>query len=752
MRHKRTKLQNRDAHIRASAAASHPPLFRGLAIWINGETNPTPYELGTLIVKHSGVRFQYLDGKTRVTHIIASNLTLKKRAEFARYKVVRPEWITESIKAGVLLPWTEFRLIEETPAQRRLEFGGARGGDDKGGVAGIGKVDRPVAAPGSAFVKRAAERQVGPSTPGGQSTQKAMGSARSSSSSIQKVVDQPRPGSSSLSHDIVIPPSDELDADEDDAFKFPSYQLPVNRISFSNVPSYQPQHSFNGEPPPPSQHPYNKGSFKEEQSILPSRIDEDEEPEPVDLVFMPPTQLPLPEPTIQHHNPTPPKLNQFTFRNSSPPAPTFPAHKATQTRNTHKPPQTFPAHKATQTQNAHKPLLQQPPPSLKPDPVAIINGQAAYEVAAFIGEQHHPKRKNRRAWTEYLVLWKGYSLDEATWEPERQLKFDLEEGEFDRLLGEWRAKQQEEEGGRGEVKRAKIEIGGSPLEDVIVVRQAGVEGPGRGTGISVDTKMADTRVIRDSLSPEDLMDEDGDFGWGAEEQLLVDSNLFKMAGEQVVDAPVAVLPVVAPSQTENKVVPAPSGSFESVYGTPVDFAEDYKEETLGEDLDISEAPKAVVEDVVSPVDFMDIAEEIEEKGEIGAPAVEDAEPFTMEFSTPVELLEEREALQASQQALEVVESTVGEPSEPSDEAPISPPGQPSNPQNEVPVPPPQEETPYSQMTAEQKMATYLSNPGIREQTCLNPGFLQKYHEESRLHQLSTCSFPHLPSSYPLLTN
>jgi len=55
-----------------------------------------------------------LEGKTFVTHIVASNLTPKKRVEFERYKVVRPEWIVECVNAGKALPWNRYRLIEKS--------------------------------------------------------------------------------------------------------------------------------------------------------------------------------------------------------------------------------------------------------------------------------------------------------------------------------------------------------------------------------------------------------------------------------------------------------------------------------------------------------------------------------------------------------------------------------------------------------------------------------------------------------------
>jgi DNA repair protein REV1 len=54
-----------------------------------------------------------------VTHIIASNLTPKKRVEFERYKVVRPDWIVDCVKAGKTLPWNNYRLIVQG-SQRML--------------------------------------------------------------------------------------------------------------------------------------------------------------------------------------------------------------------------------------------------------------------------------------------------------------------------------------------------------------------------------------------------------------------------------------------------------------------------------------------------------------------------------------------------------------------------------------------------------------------------------------------------------
>ena len=125
MRRKKIKLQNLDAEIRASSRDC-PPIFRGVVAHVNGYTQPSLQDLHRLIVSHGGGFLQYLDNKTSATHIIASSLTPKKREEFRRYRIVKPAWVTESIKAGRLLPWNEFRAVDEGQTQKVLKFGGGR--------------------------------------------------------------------------------------------------------------------------------------------------------------------------------------------------------------------------------------------------------------------------------------------------------------------------------------------------------------------------------------------------------------------------------------------------------------------------------------------------------------------------------------------------------------------------------------------------------------------------------------------------
>lgn len=120
-RRKKIKLQNLDAELRAQSD-DKPKIFRGVVCHVNGYTQPSLNDLHTLIVQHGGGFVQYLDGKTMVTHIIASNLTPKKKEEFKRYRIVKPAWVVESVNAGKLLPWDAYRVIDEGIGQKVLGF------------------------------------------------------------------------------------------------------------------------------------------------------------------------------------------------------------------------------------------------------------------------------------------------------------------------------------------------------------------------------------------------------------------------------------------------------------------------------------------------------------------------------------------------------------------------------------------------------------------------------------------------------
>ncbi|KAI9668385.1 MAG: deoxycytidyl transferase [Alyxoria varia] len=120
-RRKKIKLQNLDAELRAQAS-DKPQIFRGIVAHVNGYTQPSLNDLHRLIVSHGGGFMQYLDGKTTVTHIIASSLTPKKVVDFRKYRIVKPAWIVDSVNAGKLLPWNDYRVVDEGQGQKVLHF------------------------------------------------------------------------------------------------------------------------------------------------------------------------------------------------------------------------------------------------------------------------------------------------------------------------------------------------------------------------------------------------------------------------------------------------------------------------------------------------------------------------------------------------------------------------------------------------------------------------------------------------------
>ncbi|KAG8714193.1 deoxycytidyl transferase [Ceratobasidium sp. 394] len=114
MRRKRAKLQNQNTDLSSQdKRSSQTALFKSLAIYITGRTNPSLQVLRALIIQHGGEFHAYLDRKEMVTHVITSNLTPAKAVEFKHMKVVRPEWLVDSVAANKLLPWSDYRWVQQ---------------------------------------------------------------------------------------------------------------------------------------------------------------------------------------------------------------------------------------------------------------------------------------------------------------------------------------------------------------------------------------------------------------------------------------------------------------------------------------------------------------------------------------------------------------------------------------------------------------------------------------------------------------
>ena len=130
------KLDEQFAEGTALAAVDDPSLaglFQGVSIHVNGFTDPSHAELRRLMYMHGG-KFQNYYHRSAVTHIVCSNLPDAKVKAFEKEKdptpFVRPEWITDSIRARRLLPASSY-ILERTrrggPGQQTLGF---RGGID----------------------------------------------------------------------------------------------------------------------------------------------------------------------------------------------------------------------------------------------------------------------------------------------------------------------------------------------------------------------------------------------------------------------------------------------------------------------------------------------------------------------------------------------------------------------------------------------------------------------------------------------
>ena len=97
-------------------------IFSGVAIFVNGWTNPSMDELKRIMMTYGGVFHHYQNHRT--THIIASNLPdVKVRALKGDEKIVKPEWITASVKAGKLLDYSNYLLYtHQSKNQPKISF------------------------------------------------------------------------------------------------------------------------------------------------------------------------------------------------------------------------------------------------------------------------------------------------------------------------------------------------------------------------------------------------------------------------------------------------------------------------------------------------------------------------------------------------------------------------------------------------------------------------------------------------------
>jgi len=121
MRAKKAKLAEQNEQIREALRSRNNPLrtelFKGISINVNGRTQPTADELKRLILLNGGDYHPYYRYQT-TKFMIATNLSMARiKTLRPDDRVVKPEWITDSIKAKCILPYQDYLLLEDHDAR-----------------------------------------------------------------------------------------------------------------------------------------------------------------------------------------------------------------------------------------------------------------------------------------------------------------------------------------------------------------------------------------------------------------------------------------------------------------------------------------------------------------------------------------------------------------------------------------------------------------------------------------------------------
>lgn len=117
MKVKKSKLAQQNDQIREALrnrnSSMRTELFKGISINVNGRTQPTADELKRLILLNGGDYHPYYRYQT-TKFMIATNLSMARVKQLRPDdRVIRPEWITDSIKAKCLLPYEDYQLFAD---------------------------------------------------------------------------------------------------------------------------------------------------------------------------------------------------------------------------------------------------------------------------------------------------------------------------------------------------------------------------------------------------------------------------------------------------------------------------------------------------------------------------------------------------------------------------------------------------------------------------------------------------------------
>lgn len=123
---KKAKLEGQFRDTASKEFNESSKLFEGVAIFVNGYTDPTSDELRRLMMMHGGIYHHYMRPKI-TTHIIASNLPYSKIMLYRKSQnpipICKPQWIIDSIAAGKILNFQNYLLYSNsTNVQPQLAY------------------------------------------------------------------------------------------------------------------------------------------------------------------------------------------------------------------------------------------------------------------------------------------------------------------------------------------------------------------------------------------------------------------------------------------------------------------------------------------------------------------------------------------------------------------------------------------------------------------------------------------------------
>lgn len=119
MRAKKAKLAQQNEQIRDALRhrnnTMRTDLFKGISINVNGRTQPTADELKRVILLNGGEYHPYYRYQ-QTKFMIATNLSTARIKNLRPDdRIVKPEWITDSIKANCILPFQDYQLFADEP-------------------------------------------------------------------------------------------------------------------------------------------------------------------------------------------------------------------------------------------------------------------------------------------------------------------------------------------------------------------------------------------------------------------------------------------------------------------------------------------------------------------------------------------------------------------------------------------------------------------------------------------------------------